>query len=79
MSAGFSTEPQNQAGIPQTEIVNQEPLNLCKTNQAKHSSLHNVRGHISGSFYLFALFFKRQYLYEQYSLYNNWPPEGALI
>lgn len=70
ISAAFPVEPQNQAGIPpQSEIVTQEPLNLSKPNQEKHSLLDDVSGHIPGSFELFVFFFKKlQYLYKNVSL-----------
>lgn len=52
--AASPSSPQNQAEIPpKSETVTQEPLNLSKPNKEKHSPLHNVSGHIPGSFFLF--------------------------
>lgn len=46
-SAASPSSPHNQVETPpESEIVSQEPLNLSKPNEAKHSPLHTVNGHI---------------------------------
>uniref|UniRef100_H2TUM6 ETS variant transcription factor 7 n=1 Tax=Takifugu rubripes TaxID=31033 RepID=H2TUM6_TAKRU len=77
--AAFPVEPQNQAGIPpQSEIVTQEPLNLSKPNQEKHSLLHDVSGHIPECRLLW------DYVYHllcdnRYQEYIRWEDQDRLV
>ncbi|XP_056897897.1 transcription factor ETV7 [Takifugu flavidus] len=77
--AAFPVEPQNQAGIPpQSEIVTQEPLNLSKPNQEKHSLLPDVSGHIPECRLLW------DYVYHllcdnRYQEYIRWEDQDRLV